>query len=232
MCFSASASFTAGAFLIPTGIYCIYSAIELKRYHYLMFAFVPVFFGIQQMIEGGVWLSLAADSPHWIRHFSVGFVFFSHFWWPFWIPLAAYFVAKNRLCARAWIKLVFAIVGAVIGIAGFIPYLTNDHLVQTNMCANSIQYNYSTIYHALLGTSIPKYMYIAIIIIPLLISKDYAMKWFGILILISVITTYVFYSYAFNSVWCFFSAVISIYTVYLIRRTKDHGRNFVVKELD
>ncbi|MDC0535930.1 hypothetical protein OAO18_09005 [Francisellaceae bacterium] len=230
MCFSASASFTAGAFLVPTGIYCIYSAIELKRNHYLMLACVPLFFGIQQLIEGGVWLSLAANSEHWIRYFSVGFVFFSHFWWPFWIPLAAYFVAKNRLCTRAWIKLAFAITGATIGIVGFIPYLLNDHSVQTNMCASSIQYNYTTIYHALLGTSIPKYMYIAIIIVPLLISRDLAMKIFGLLILVSVVATYVLYSYAFNSVWCFFSAIISMYTVFLIRRHKDHGRNFVIAE--
>ena len=72
-------------------------------------------------------------------------------------------------------------------------------------------------------------MYIAIIIVPLLISKDLAMKIFGILILISVITTYLFYSYAFNSVWCFFSAILSMYTVFLIRRHKDHGKNFVVQ---
>ncbi|TNF69006.1 MAG: hypothetical protein EP298_04585 [Gammaproteobacteria bacterium] len=230
MCFSASASFTAGTFLIPIGVYCVYSAFTLKRYHYIMFAFVPIFFGIQQLIEGGVWLALATSSQHWIRHFSVGFVFFSHFWWPFWIPLAAYFVAKNRLCARAWIKLLFAIVGALLGLIAFIPYLINEHMVQTNMCASSIQYSYTTIYDALLGTSIPKYMYIAIIIIPLLISRDIAMKIFGLLILLSVIATYLFYSYAFNSVWCFFSAIISMYTVYLIRRTKDHGRNFVIKE--
>ena len=228
MCFSASASFTAGAFLIPIGAYCIYSALTLKRYHYILFAFVPLFFGIQQLIEGVVWLSLAADSPHWVRISSVGFVFFSHFWWPFWVPLAAYAVARNRSCSRAWIKLVFSISGFIIGLGGFIPYLLHKQMIQTNMCANSIQYNYTTIYHALLGTSIPKYLYIAIIIIPLLISRDWAIKIFGILILISVIFTYIAYSYAFNSVWCFFSAVLSMYTVYLIRRHHDHGRNYIV----
>jgi len=229
MCFSASASFTAAAFLIPTGAFCVYSAFELKRYHYILLALVPFFFGLQQLIEGVVWLSLAADSPSWIRLSSVGFVFFSHFWWPFWIPLAAYAVARNRLCARSWIKLGFALLGFGIGLGGFIPYLVNDHSVQTNMCANSIQYSYDTVYNALLGTSIPKYMYIAIIVIPLLISKDWALKLYGILIFVCVIITYAFYSYAFNSVWCFFSAIISLYTVYLIRRHHDHGRNFAIR---
>ena len=61
MCFSASASFTAAAFLIPTGGYCVYSAIELKRFHYLALALIPIFFGVQQAIEGGVWLSMTAN---------------------------------------------------------------------------------------------------------------------------------------------------------------------------
>jgi len=229
MCFSASASFTAAAFLIPTGVYCVYSSIELKRYHYILMAFVPVFFGIQQAIEGGVWLSMAANSHFYTRIFSIGFLFFSHFFWPFWIPLSAYFIARNKHCSRAWIKLVFAIVGTIMGLIFFVPFLFDPHLVQTNMCANSIQYSASSFLHAILGTSLPKYLYIAVIIIPLWISRDWAIKIFGVLILVSVIATYLFYNYAFNSVWCFFSAVISIYVVYLIRRPREFGYNYMIK---
>lgn len=229
MCFSASASFTAGAFLIPTGLYCVYSAIELKRFHYLAFAFIPFFFGIQQMIEGGVWLAMGANSTHWVHIFSIGFLFFSNFFWPFWIPLGAYFIARNKKCSRAWIKAVFAVAGAIMGILFFVPLLANPHLVQTQMCARSIQYSFSTVMDAVLGTSIPKYLYIAIVILPLWISRDWAIKLFGLLILISVVITYLFYSYAFNSVWCFFSAVLSIYVVFLIRRTKKDSHNFIVR---
>ena len=107
MCFSASASFTAGAFLVPIGLYCVYAARELKRYHYFMFALVPFFFGVQQIVEGFVWLSLDYNKPDLLKAYSVAFVFFSHFFWPFWIPLCAYFVAKNRKCTRAWIKMFF-----------------------------------------------------------------------------------------------------------------------------
>jgi hypothetical protein len=232
MCFSASASFTAAAFLIPTGVYCVYSSIELKRYHYLALALIPFFFGVQQAIEGGVWLSMAAHSHHYTRLFSIGFLFFSHFFWPFWIPLSAYFISRNCRSPRAWIKAVFAVLGTVLGLIFFIPFLFNAHLVQTRMCARSIQYSTTTILHAILGTSLPKYLYIAIIILPLWISRDWAIKLFGLLILASVIVTYVLYSYAFNSVWCFFSAIISMFVVYLIRRPKAHSRNFVIKSDD
>jgi len=230
MCFSASASFTAGAFLVPTGLFCIYSALELKRYHYLALALVPLCFGIQQLIEGGVWLSIAAQNAHWIHVFSVGFLFFSHFFWPFWIPLSAYLIAKHHNCPRAWIKLVFVIVGTILGLLAFIPFATNPNSVQTQMCANSIQYHVHTVLDAVIGTRWPKYVYIAVIILPLWISRDWAIKLLGLLIFISVIVTYWLYSYAFNSVWCFFSAVLSIYIVYIIRREKESGLNVKVVE--
>lgn len=229
MCFSASASFTAGAFLVPIGLYCVYAARELKRYHYLMFALVPFFFGVQQIVEGLVWLSLDYNKPDLLQAYSIAFVFFSHFFWPFWIPLCAYFVSRNRRCARSWIKMFFAIVGIIIGLIGFISFLYKGNHVQTNMCANSLDYSVHSVWNALIGTSAPKYVYIAIIILPLWISKDWAIKIFGVLILISVVITYLFYSYAFNSVWCFFSAVISMYVVYIIRRKKDHGLNYEVE---
>ena len=97
----------------------------------------------------------------------------------------------------------FAVVGIIIGLVGFISFLYKGNHVQTNMCANSLDYSVHSVWNALIGTSAPKYVYIAIIIFPLWISKDWAIKVFGLLILISVIITYLFYSYAFNSVWCF-----------------------------
>ena len=226
MCFSASASFTAAAFLIPAGGYAIYSSLELKRYHYLLLACIPFFFGIQQLTEGGVWLALAAENSSYIHLFSLGFVFFSHFFWPFWIPLSIYILTKKQRCKRSWIMLLITIIGTILGLVSYIPIAMNAYSIQTHMCANSIQYNTHTILDALINTHIGKYAYIGIIILPALISRDWAVKLFGVLIFFSVLATYLFYSYAFNSVWCFFSAVISMYIIYIIRRTKKDGLNF------
>lgn len=160
--------------------------------------------------------------------FSVGFLFFSHFFWPFWIPLSAYYIARNKRCSRAWIKLVFAVIGTVLGLLAFIPSLINPHSVQVHMCARSIQYDFYTVISAIIGTSWARYIYIAVIILPLWISRNWAIKLLGTLILISVIVTYWLYSYAFNSVWCFFAAFVSIYVVYVIRRPRDHCLSFVI----
>ena len=222
MCFSASASFTAAALLMPLGLYCAFSSIGLKRSHYLMLALVPFFFGLQQLVEGGVWLAMAANNEYWLRIFSVGFVFFSHFFWPFWIPISAYMLSEDKRTIRAWVKLFLAAVGTISGILFFIPILMHPHAVQAEMCANSLQYSFNTIEHALYSTTIYRWLYVVLIVIPLLISRDHAVKVFGVLIAISVALTYVFYSYAFNSVWCFFCAVLSIYVLYLVRRIDDH----------
>jgi len=48
MCFSATASFVAGTSL---------SAIELP------FAMIPLLFGIQQLVEGIIWLTFRYDAP-------------------------------------------------------------------------------------------------------------------------------------------------------------------------
>ena len=230
MCFSASASFTAGAFLVPIGAYAVASAISLKRYHYILLALVPFFFGIQQIIEGGVWLSYDTNAKENLHLFSLGFVFFSHFFWPFWIPISVYIIMRNHTCTRAWVTLFLAVVGCILGVVSYIPFLLNPESIQVALCASSIQYSYQTVLDALIGTNIGKYVYIAIIILPLWICRDWAVKIMGVLVLLSVIASYLFYSYAFNSVWCFFSAVISMYVVYIIRRKKDFGCNYTIKK--
>ena len=51
MCFSASASFTASAVLIPLGLYSNHLATRHERPDYKPLALVPFFFGVQQLVE-------------------------------------------------------------------------------------------------------------------------------------------------------------------------------------
>jgi hypothetical protein len=60
MCFSASVSFTAGTALIALG------AVTLKKAGHgaeLAYAAIPLLFGVQQLIEGLLWLSFSSDVP-------------------------------------------------------------------------------------------------------------------------------------------------------------------------
>ena len=87
MCFSAHASFAAGAALLPAGVYCVRSALR-KDTRYTLLALVPVVFGIQQVSEGFVWLGLEQDDAALVRHASVMYLFLALAFWPCWIALS------------------------------------------------------------------------------------------------------------------------------------------------
>ena len=85
MCFSAAASFTVGAALMPAGIYCVSAALRKKPSH-LGLAVVPLIFGIQQLSEGFVWHALDHD-PQSVRSWSLVFLFFALAFWPLWFSV-------------------------------------------------------------------------------------------------------------------------------------------------
>ena len=60
LCFSASASFIAGTSLSAVGVAALKST-EARTER--PFAMIPLLFGIQQMAEGVIWLTLSHDAP-------------------------------------------------------------------------------------------------------------------------------------------------------------------------
>lgn len=61
---------------------------QVRRPSELPFAFIPALFGIQQLIEGTLWMTFSiqnAELNHWLTHI---YSFFSHVLWPFYVPLA------------------------------------------------------------------------------------------------------------------------------------------------
>ena len=55
MCFSPEASFTGGVIIFSIGVAAVKS---VHKPNQLIFAIIPLFFGIQQITEGFLWLSL------------------------------------------------------------------------------------------------------------------------------------------------------------------------------
>jgi heme A synthase len=79
MCFSATASFSAAAVLGTVGVVALN---KVKSKDQLMFASIPLLFGIQQAIEGLVWVSLTHSSDVFLRQFfTYGFLFFAQVLW-------------------------------------------------------------------------------------------------------------------------------------------------------
>ena len=82
MCFSATASFTASALLVPIGVYCVKQSTHVQKPYWIIAA-LPLIFGIQQAFEGSVWITIESGDPSATRLSALSFMFFSHLFWLF-----------------------------------------------------------------------------------------------------------------------------------------------------
>ena len=61
--------------------------------------------------------------------------------------------------------------------------------------------------------------YLVAVFGPLFASGKHIFKWFGVIVAVLAIITWLFFSITFASVWCFFAAVVSsLFFVYLLRQ--------------
>jgi hypothetical protein len=125
MCFSAQASFVAGSVLLAAG------AVTLKQVRVrseLPYAAIPGLFGVQQLIEGGLWLALASGSSHLVSALTHFYAFFSHVLWPVFVPLAV--LAIERVGWRRRLLAAFVLGGGATGLYLLYFLLTEPTLAQ------------------------------------------------------------------------------------------------------
>ena len=94
MCFSAEASFTAGAVLTGAGV-CAHVYCRSPRDRIL--ASMPLLFGLQQVVEGVVWLSLQGEGPKQVeRAAALSFCMIATLW-PTIFPLSLVVRKQDRM---------------------------------------------------------------------------------------------------------------------------------------
>lgn len=210
MCFSATASFTAATVLVPMGGLSIWRAWRDDR-RYLALGALPLLFGLQQLFEGLVWNAGEAHNLAAITRYSLAYMFFSWLAWPIWVPFATFFVEPQR---RRPMYLVFAIAGGILGGVQFVPYFAHQGWLTTSFLPNAIVYGGTEILDSIVGRPETYVVYLAIIILPLLISSQKDVRIFGGLVTLVLLTTYFFFIYAYISVFCFGGALMSLYLVW------------------
>ena len=214
MCFSASASFTVSAILIPTGIYCLTEA-RKRDERYFAIANLPLFFGIQQGFEGFVWLNILSENTIAITNFALCFLFFSHFFWLFWIPYSAFSLEDNPLLKN--ILKILTITGFIYGGVLYFPLLIYKTWLRIEVINNSIHYMTYYFFNSMTPHNFSFYLYALLMILPLIISSRKTLNILGIFVTLAALVSYFYFYYAFTSVWCFMAALISIYLAYIIR---------------
>tara|TARA_Y100001978_G_scaffold28983_1_gene24781 strand:+ start:1912 stop:2607 length:696 start_codon:yes stop_codon:yes gene_type:complete len=225
MCFSASASFTASAVLVPLGLYSHHLATRHERPDYKPLALVPFFFGVQQFIEGLEWTAIDGGNIQPLGTLAgLGFLFFAYCFWMIWIPWSAWSISRSTESTGLQRRLKWvAIVATVLGVAFYTPMLFNPPALQPAVHSNGrLLYditNLHSILHNFVNTEpIGELTYWAFIVLPLIALSDKAVKLFGVLIFVSIFLTWATYSATFNSVWCFYCAVLSIMVIWIVNR--------------
>ena len=227
MCFSATASFTASALLTTMGLYSMRTALS-KDKRCLPLAAVPMFFGIQQGLEGSVWLGLHGSDPMLVQAGTVGYLFFSHGFWPFWIPLAAFFI-EQRPSMKRWLGGIVAI-GLLFSLSLYLPMLLYPNAFDAIVNQGSIDYQTHLIYDTLWPRDVSRFIYLTIVVLSMWLADRWGSRLFAGLSALSLVVTYGAFNYAFVSVWCFFAAVLSLYIVYIIQ--SDEFLSCAVKRAD
>jgi hypothetical protein len=203
------------------GGYAVTMAVKKKRLGFLPLALVPLAFGIQQIFEGFVWLGIKGDNVESARAWALGFLFFSHFFWPFFIPLMSY-SAEIQPRRRKFLG-ALTIMGVIFSACIYIPFLFREGWY--NPVVINCHLDYSTT--VLFGALPTRIIYAVIVLAGLFGSTNRNIKIFGGIAFVSIAVTVIFWSYAFISVWCFFAAILSAYLIYVIwRLPKSSLTNF------
>ncbi|HNW57643.1 MAG TPA: hypothetical protein PLR88_01890 [Bacteroidales bacterium] len=212
MCFSAGASFAAGGVLSAIGIATVK---EVQKPSQRLFAIIPIFFGIQQLTEGCLWLALQSADHLVVEKISTYiFLITAQIFWPVIIPLSVFLMEDNR--EKKKILKVFFVSGILLSLYYAFYLFFHDVTSQSVDC------------HILYVTESPESLalptfiiYLILTIVPLFISGNKRMSVMGILMALSCLATAVFYKLYLTSVWCFFAAIISATIYWILRKSKN-----------
>lgn len=208
MCFSPAASLTVGTALSVLGVATVG---KVRRTSHLLFASIPLLFGVQQLIEGIIWLSL--DAPAVLSVASFLFVLFSHVLWPTVVPLSVFLMEP-----RPWRRVMLAL---FVGLGGIVSTYFLFFLLRENIAVQVVHGNI---------TYVAPHFFVTFILSPYtvatcascLFSSHRFVNVFGIVMFLSAIAAYRLYEHAFVSVWCFFAAALSA-IIYLHVNSNTHA---------
>jgi hypothetical protein len=211
MCFSATASFVAAGL---TGTIGIVSLMRVNQPRERLLAATPIFFAIQQSIEGLQWLQLSvAPAGPVSSDLTLLFLVFAQVFWPVHVPFAVLRVEPNArrrdmisaclvagVCVAIW--LLWSILSRPHG-----AMIVDGHVVYVP------EYQPSEAVTA---------AYVAATCLSPMLSSQRTVAALGAIILVGSVVAYVSYWEAFSSVWCFFAAVAS--TVILLHFEQSRRR--------
>jgi len=220
MCFSAEVSFAAAAVITPIGIIAFKKA-EKTPYRFL--AFIPVLFGLQQFIEGFVWLVAAHEEYFWLLHLATyGFIIMAWVIWPIYLPFTMWKIEEDPIRKKVLSVLIFI---GVIVTSGLIYLLfTRGVSAKINDCSIIYDYGAEGSPHPIFSV-----FYISTTVLPNLVSKVGKVWVLGVINIITYFVTRIYFNDRIISVWCFLAALSSVIILLIILDVKKRKKGVVLE---
>jgi len=198
MCFSATASFVAAIPLSGIGTATLR---KTKTKSEIPLAAFPLLFGIQQFIEGIIWLTFMNPMPlvHIIATYA--YVGFAYVLWPILTPVAIRLI-EPVLWKRKALSILTSI-GASAGL--YLLYCIVRYPVSSQIVNDSIHYHFVNPF-----SQLSVFGYLCAVCLSFLFSSHRAIIILGFTAVVSLVLTYFVYTTYVVSVWCFFAALLSI----------------------
>jgi len=209
MCFSPTASFIAGGALSVAGVYTLKHA---EKDAQIPFAAIPLLFGLQQIVEGFVWVTF--DKPYFHTAVTYAYVMFSHVLWPAFLPFAVWRLEPDAR-RKKWLA-PFVFVGCVISATLFAYVLQGP--VESMVVGRCIAYSVP-----LPDVPFGLWAYVLATCGACFASSRKYVRVFGFTLFGSLGIAYWSYREAFYSVWCFFAAILSLIVFVHLRQKTERA---------
>lgn len=211
MCFSATASFTAGAVLVAIGVFTVRSTTSKSE---LPFAMIPFLFGIQQISEGVVWLTFSHNATLLREIMAYVYTGFSHLLWPIYLPFAIGLMETAYLRKR--ILYIFQAVG--FAVTAYLLYFISTRPVVAEVIGMHLVYVAPHFYQKEVIE-----FYLVATCLSCFFSSHRFVNLFGALEFLALIAARQFQIGALVSIWCFFAAILSLVIYVHLRYRHPEG---------
>jgi hypothetical protein len=211
MCFSAGASFTGGILISAIGVATIK---KVQNPSHLVFASIPLIFGLQQIAEGFLWLSLLYPQFAFVHKSSTYiFLIMAQVIWPIMVPLSILLMERNHKKKR----ILWGLLGLGFLLALYYTFCLLSFKINPQIIGCHIKYN------AEYPKSLIRYMfaiYLLVTITPFFISSIKRVYVLGIFMFLSCLVAIIFFTFYVTSVWCFFAAILSAVIYWVLVKLK------------
>lgn len=203
------ANFTLAGVLIFIGILTLRKVSAPRE---LVFASLPLLFGLHQFVQGIVWLGLYhVGSQETLKIASTIFVFYAQAALPFWVPLAIWLIEPSG--PKKTIIGLLVVAGGLL--AAYVSWGLYTTPTQVYIKGYSLVYDNPTSNQLWVAG-----LYILTTCGSLILSRSVSIQIFGWLNLIGLTLVFIIAHYSFTALWCLYAAAISgiLYLHFVERR--------------